>query len=472
MLAAVLLLSLLAAVPEGGDLPRSSIAAKDLDKLGKDVAAFFDALDRQDTDLKAKGQQQSALDSLTKAMTSLAKRAKLDSPLEAVGDWEYVLEVAKPDNKAVVGQAGKGFFRHQFVDKYNENASTACLLSLPSTFGKAEQPLPAVVALKPPLGLKGAELEAKAKEMAAAMYADLLETHIVLVPLGPETGAAGKGEIAEVGKSWFEDEGLRVMFTCFRVLLEEVPFDRSRVVLDGWGDAGLDALRVATNLPSWFAGVVNRSGDPGGDTILFENLGAIPLLYVNGKGDGRNADVEALKARTDVAGGVTVVEEAGSAMAPSEEARKAIAAWIGERHRSLAPVAVHFKFAEPRFQSADWIKATQVNRRKDSKPSDKDFPRVDAKADRSANKVTIDTVNVLELNVYLSDALVDLDKPVVFVVNGKELPPQKFTRDLRAMLETRFNNADGYYGLYPASHLIERIDPNAPAGESDKKKKP
>jgi hypothetical protein len=472
MLAAALLLTLLSAAPEGDDLPRSAIPAKELDKCTKDVAAFFDALERQDTDLKAKGQLQTALDAINKAMGSAAKRVKVDSPLKAVGDWEYLLEVAKPDNKALAGQAGKGLFRTQFVDKYNNDASTACLLSLPSTWNKSEQLMPVVLALTPPLGAKGAELETKAKEMAAAIYADVLETHIVLVPLGPETGAAGKGEIAEVSKGWFEGDGLRVLFTAFRILLEQAPFDRSRVVLDGWGDAGLDALRVATSLPSWFAGVVIRSGDLGGDDVLYENLGNVPLLYVNGKGDGRSVDVEALKARTDVPAGVTVVEEAGSAMAPSEETRKAVATWLGERRRSLAPAAVHFKLAEPRFQSCDWLKATQVNWRKDAKPGDKDFPRIDAKIDRTANKITLDTVNVLEVNVYLSDALVDLDKPVIFTVNGKDKATLKLTRDLRAMLETRFNNADGYYGLYTASHLIERIDPNAPASESDKKKKP
>src|SRR6185295_13285178 len=144
---------------------------------------------------------------------------------------------------------------------------------------------------------------------AAAILSDLLDTHIVLVPMGTETGTPGKGEVTEVTGSWFSQPGLQVLFTSFRVRLEQVRFDRSRVVLGGWGDAGVDALRVATNFPSWFAGVIDRSGELGGEDMLFENLGGVPLLYVAGQGDGRAVDLEALKARTDVPAGVTVVSE-------------------------------------------------------------------------------------------------------------------------------------------------------------------
>ena len=45
-------------------------------------------------------------------------------------------------------------------------------------------------------------------------------------------------------------------------------------------------------------------------------------------------------------------------------------------------------------------------------------PRIDAKADRATNTVTIDSQKISDLLIYLNDELVDLDKPVKFVVNG------------------------------------------------------
>ncbi len=471
MLVAALLLPLLSVALADNGLPRSAIPKKELDKCVKDVAAYFDAVERETTDMKARAQQQAALDAITKAVNTAGKRLKVDAPLKYPGDWDYVLEAAKAEDKVVKAQCGKGLFRHRFTDKY-DNSSAACLLSLPAGYAKGEELLPVVLALKPVLGLRGAALEDRARAMAEAMYADILATHIVLVPLGPEVGDPGKAEATEVEGSWFELGNLRVMFKCLRILLEQVRFDRSRLVLDGWGDAGLDALQITTNLPSWFAGVINRSGELGGDDMLFENLGGVPLLYVAGQGDGGKVDTAALAARKDVPAGVTVVDEPGSALAPSEATRTAVTGWLAERQRNLAPSSVHFKFADQQFQYVDWITALRISKPEDSRPGDPDFPRIDAKVDRATNRITLETVNVLQINLFLSDALVDLDKPVVISVNGKDRAPQKFTRDLRAMFDTRFNNADGYNGLYTASTLIEEIAPNAPARAPGKKKGP
>ena len=68
---------------------------------------------------------------------------------------------------------------------------------------------------------------------------------------------------------------------------------------------------------------------------------------------------------------------------------------------------------------------------------------------------------MLELKVFLSDALVDLDKPVVIEVNGKKVADKTFRRNLRTMLENRFRT-DAYSGIYTADEIVTDIEPNIP----------
>ena len=70
-------------------------------------------------------------------------------------------------------------------------------------------------------------------------------------------------------------------------------------------------------------------------------------------------------------------------------------------------------------------------------------------------------MNVLELKIFLSDALVDLDKKVVIEVNGKKIPERTYRRDLRTMLENRFRT-DAYSGIYTADVVVTDIEPNIP----------
>ena len=463
-LVAALLSSFLVAAAAVGDpagsLPRSSIPAKDLAKYGKDVNTFFEALAGADLE-----SQDKSLDSIEKESKAQAKRAKLDDPLKYVGDWDLALELAKPEDRNLKGHYGKGFFRHVYTylgdpnpKKKDDDVAVVCLVSIPSSYGKDESLLPVVVGVKPKLDLKGAELEAKATEMANAMYSDLLETAIVIVPLGQEQGAGRERGTTEPEGTWMAADGLFTFSMSLNVLLEQLRFDRARVVLDGWGDAGLDATQLATNLPSWFAGLINRSGETGDEHVIYDNLRGVPELYLNGAGDKRTVDLEALKGRK---ADVTVVEEAGSALAPSEETRKSVATWVGERKRDLAPALVDHRIGNVDFQFVDWILASDPRLRANARPTDADFPHVKAQIDRDTNTVKIETVNVLELKVFLSDALVDLDKPVVIEVNGKKISEKTYRRELRSMLENRFRT-DAYSGIYTADVVVTDIEPNVP----------
>jgi hypothetical protein len=454
-----LLVWMLALVAVPDDLPRSSIATKEFDKFAKDVGAYFTATEKDD--------RKGALDSLAKirdAYDKLAKRAKLDDPLKYVGDWEQILERSKVEARELKGAAGKGFVR--YVAAWDD-VRVVCMVNVPAAYGKGDTFCPAIVALKPLLGMSGEVLEKEAAALATKAYGKLLETTIVVVPLGPERAAERKAEATEIEGSWMTDEGMTSLFYGVRVLLYDLKFDRSRMFLDGWKDAGLDAVMAASSFPSWFAGVINRSGEVGGPEVLYQNLGGSPLLYVEGGADARGADLQELRNRCDGITTVDVVTDAQTALEPTDEARARIEEWLGSKRRDVAPTRLSYMLGDIRFQSVAWIKAYEINRRSTAKPEDKDFPRLEAEIDRASNTIKIQSVNVLELFLFLNDGLVDLSKPVIVTVNGKERFNRAVPRDLRYMLDNRYYMNSGDYGVYTAEVLIDGIDPNVPKADAE-----
>ncbi len=452
VLAAVLVtLTAASSTAPDNDYARSGISSRDLTKNAKLVHEYFVALDAD-----KRGDMREAREDLMTALEKGVKKAKAErAPASYSGDFEMLFELSKEDVKELKTKYGKGFFMHTFVDPYTEEG-TGVLVSVPKTYAKAtEEFLPAIVALKDPVGGDAKDVEGTLIERATAMYGDLVESHIIIVPLGRMEGSGRKAELVEQNESWLTDKGLVVLFTSLRVLSEQLRHDRSRIVLDGWGVAGEEAMRVATKAPGIFAGVVNRGGPLGDEFLLVDNLDYSPIAYLAGTGAvASKDDAEKLTDHT------TGIEDEGELYAPSDDALAGLAAWIGEQKRPLAPKEISYKVNDLRFQSANWVKALKINRRPTAKPDDKEFPRVEAKI--SGNTIDVTTVNVEDLYLYLSDDLVNLDEEVTINVNGDEKVKKVFDREVDFALENRFFNYSGDFGVYTASAEISGLDSNVP----------
>jgi hypothetical protein len=436
---------------------RSEIKDRDLEKLAAHVDGYFKGLEGElmgaaDT----RRRQVESLTALEEELANLAKRNKLQgSPLKYLGDWERIVELAKPQDRDLSSKAGRGFELREFVDPYGESASIAYLLSLPKAYGKAEELFPAVLALKPRLELSGRDLEQAVKSHAEAIYGELTAEAIILIPIGPQEGTGRNQEVTEIPGSWLTPEGMLTCFTTMRVLSEQVQFDRSRLVLDGWGAAGGDALRLASRAPQWFAGVIDRGGEVGplGD-VIDPNLEGLPVAYVAAEGGGATADEARLKDLD-----AEVIRHEGGPMEPTAEARSSLQSWILQRRRELVPTSIDFLMDAIEYQSIFWVKAAHITRRPTAQPGEEDFPRIQAEADRAKNAIDIKTVGIVDgVRVFLSDALVDLDKPVTITVNGKQRVQDTFERSAQTLLTNRFFNNSGDLGIYTAEVLIEDLD--------------
>ncbi len=460
MIAHLLLIPALLLWPADEDgLARSGVSDRDLTKMSKDVNAFFEALDEDDRQA-----QVSTLGKLESALAKAAKKAKVDGSLLAyTGDWDFLLETSKSPGRDLTSNYGRGFFRHVFADPWDpEGRRVVSLLSIPAV-AKGGAILPAIVSLKHTVGQSGKKLEEQLGDEAAAAYGSLSESHIILIPIGLESGEGRKAETTELDESWVGDAGMYVFFTAYRTLLEQLPFDRTRVVLDGWADAGTDALRLATTTP-FFSGLLLRSSPVESSELIYSNLATVPVMYLKGTGDEAPDSVDVLTGADGV--DAEVVELGTSALSPDAEALGSVATWLEGCRRDPSPTEFEYKLGDVRFGSINWCTATNINRRVTAQPGDADFPRIQARIDRGTNTIEIECVNVLEMFVYLSDSLVNLDKPVTIKVNGEEKVSRKMIkRSLRDLLETRFFNNSGDYGLYTASERIEEIDANLPGGD-------
>src|SRR6185503_11400530 len=107
------------------------------------------------------------LDKIKDAYDKLAKRAKLDEPLKYVGDWDQILERGKADERELRQAAGKGFVRY-VLDWDGERV--ACMVSVPAAYGKGDALCPAILALKPILGMSGEILEKEVGAQATKVY--------------------------------------------------------------------------------------------------------------------------------------------------------------------------------------------------------------------------------------------------------------------------------------------------------------
>jgi hypothetical protein len=89
-------------------------------------------------------------------------------------------------------------------------------------------------------------------------------------------------------------------------------------------------------------------------------------------------------------------------------------------------------------------------------------PLLTVKADPDENQITVTSRSVSEVWIYLNDYLVDLDKEVTFVINGKKMEGHLFQRSVRSLWDN-MRTAYDPTALYTAIHKLEI--PREPQGK-------
>ena len=213
---------------------------------------------------------------------------------------------------------------------------------------------------------------------------------------------------------------------------QRYPVDVNRIVIEG----GSDALLFAASYPNFYAGVVVRGETADIDPDEVCNLAGMPVFVVKEK-DKEPPAVASLAKGGHPADRITV--------GPVER----LPEWLGAVRRTI-PKAFKWVCKDRSAQRlAHWINLDIL----DEPPV---VPTVEVEivdTPDDPNTLRLKTRGVRSLTLFLSDQLVDLDRPVRVVVNGKPAPdariasnapegklvtlPAKFDRTLDAMLDRK-----------------------------------
>jgi hypothetical protein len=213
---------------------------------------------------------------------------------------------------------------------------------------------------------------------------------LVAIPMPAEVSAWG----ATGGEN--NPGGVGNTFTVFNEVRRLYAVDFDRIYLCGRGEGLLAAMTIAERSPDRFAGVIGRAGDVG--ESVPDNFRNLPTFFA-GAGAGATAFQE--KAEKIAAGSCTVKPEA-------EEPE--IWTWIQQHPRVSYPTEVLLAPGTEGPFRAYWV----ATPRTDAKT------RLTAKVDRASNTITVDGEGATSVVLFFNDVLVDLEKPVKVLCNGKE----------------------------------------------------
>ena len=288
-------------------------------------------------------------------------------------------------------------------------------------------------------------------------------THVLVAPSTPK-------------HTWSAKQAHYYALTALRETVDALAIDADRVYVDGMSMGAGGAFRLAEHFPDRWAAIgprcnvpdLRQKKDKSYVTMLAENFHMVPTYWVVGAKDEK-IPVEmarAAKADLEAAKGELVYREvADGGHDWSLEKDEVVLDWYGKHARSAYPDEIVWKSYERMFARAFWVEVTKRTdpppliivhldqRGAESERRTELRPPALVKAKRKGNAIEITTEEVRELRVYLDDAMVDLDKPVLITVNGRKVHDATVKRSLDFLIEDAHQRRDPSM-LFSASVLI------------------
>ena len=393
-------------------------------KIGKKIAAYYEAK------LEKKGIQAAFL-KVSQSIDKAQKKLKQLPILACVEDWERALWYAQQTTYKGRPKTGRVMFAK--LDSYGDKILTA--YHLPSKYTSKKGPYPLVLVI-PDAGEK-ADNHLEGQWTDAAL---LNEAILVTANMPSDTSSWEKFFIDKDKES-----GVWSVMKAFGVAKLHFAIDMNKVFLAGSGKGFAAAVATAASFPQLFAGVIGRGEIPQMDATNFRNL---PTLLLSPAQAAKDFEAEVGRLGYD---NCTVKAEGG----PGD-----VAAFVDEKVRNSYPEEITFSPYCDNSRATQWVVVDGFE--VDTSKGLEDQPRLDAKVDRSSNTVTIEAKDISKIIVYLNDSLVDMGRPVKFLINGtshEELLP----RNKRMMLDYAFSSGD--WGRVFTASLEREVPARPTSGE-------
>lgn len=229
--------------------------------------------------------------------------------------------------------------------------------------------------------------------------------------------------------TWLSEDGLAYFFTVFLDVSRTYAIDFDRVYLAGRGRGVEMVMYIGASFPDRFAGIVGRMGDAG--SVRPENFRNLPTFFA---GAGKQATDFKEACKQAGHDNVTLM---------SEGKEDDLWAWIQQHARLSNPEEVVLLPGAPIPNKAYWVQVPNFDN-SDGKAL------LRAKVDKAENRITLEGKGISQVTLNLSDAIVDLDRPVKVVCNGVE-HEDLIQRNLGELLNTFYVTRSDPGKLYTAS---------------------
>ncbi len=371
----------------------------DHEKFGKKIHEYWEARTEK------KGINE-AFTEITDAVEKQDKRLKSQSMLSFVEDWEQIFYVAS--SNGFNDRVKKGRLDERSFDLPGKMGELEYSLHAPSAYSTRNGPYPLILVIPDKGGNAQSVLESD------WMDVDGRDKALIAVAKMPANSALWR----EFKPGTEPVDGLTTLMFLYGHLKKELSVDIDRVFLAGTGEGAGAAFSLAQAFPHLFAGVIARGAVPETNPLNFRH---VPTLFLS-----TGTHVSAFEEQAKELGYENVTLASGGTEAD-------VWAWVDANQRDPYPATVTFRPPTIVGLSAYWITAQGAD------PSEN--PLLQATVDRASNLITIDAENVASVQVYLNDQLVDMDRMVKFVVNGRT-HEQKLDRNVRFMVDAAYTMGD------------------------------
>lgn len=460
--------ALLLATALSAQQPAAALAEADLKKLSELLAVMIPPRERDGKDYKPDAKKEEAAAAAFEKEVERLKKSLGDKLVSDFAGWSEISHRVRTLN-GVKSPSGFGTPQETKValDVASVRLEFTYALVLPVGYDPKKR-YPLVVCLHDEAdGEKDYTGSKYLSEVLLKAPKELKDQFVFMAPnLGPKAG--GKDVRIEFG----DDNQFLNVYAPLRQVLERHSIDVDRLYVEGTGRGGELAANLVAYKPFQWAAAAIRTAMPR-KPALMSNAFDVPCVYHYRQGSkAANAKTALQELETQKAAGQPIVlttydplppnldqrARAGMLTDPVHDATGPILTFFADKKRRPPPKAFTFATDKAMFKTAQWVRIVTA----DFEPEP---ARVTVKTDAATNTVDVTVEHIESFRVLLSDAVVDLDKPVKVVVNGTTLHDGKLDRAFDAFFNNwRPNRVDP--GYTPCAQV--NIDVPPPKAEDKK----
>lgn len=265
---------------------------------------------------------------------------------------------------------------------------------------------------------------------------------------------------------WWSEEGETIILSAINKAKQDYHLDTNKIYMSGFSSGGHGVWYLAIRYPSLFAAINPVAGECPLSSLLI-NLMHVPAYIIHGVRDtvipveaARDANSRLERLHYKVI--CRELPELKHQFPMNETGR--VLEWFLTNKRTRYPKKIKYSTESTRYSVAYWAEITEFSgliRQTSGVPRNvpghlmrpEGFPvtaSVEAEIKEENNEIWLTTHEIKTLRLYLADELVDMEKPLKILVNGKSIYSGKIERNIRTILDSvkKMNDQEALFSAY------------------------